>query len=193
MNTGWKALAVTGALAALTVSIFVDVPGTTSLRSLVPSMTASVSDIFTSTHDESYVVPPLGDTYHNTTYGFSLALPHGFTAQEMSNDAGGGQTIVLQDTHGNAIHIIVTPFVEDVKQLTVERIRADMPDVTITDAQPVEIGPDHTGVAFKSNGAAQGSASREVWFVFRGHLYKVSAHEESDPLLKALFTTWQFE
>lgn len=190
MNTTWKALAVTGAVAALTVSIFVDVPGTTTLRSLVPSMAASASSAVEP--HEPYVTPSLNDTYHNATYRFSLAVPQGFTVQEMPHDDR-GQIVLLQDPAGNGIQIMVTPFPEDLRQLSADRIRADIPDMQITDVQPVEIGLNHTGIAFRSDNDAFNGDSREVWFVFRGNLYQISTYARLDALLQTLFGTWKFE
>jgi hypothetical protein len=60
-------------------------------------------------------------------------------------------------------------------------------------AQLVEVGPNYVGLAFKSDNQAFDGASREVWFVFRGNLYQISTYAWLDPLLQAIFKTWQFQ
>src|SRR3989344_2092534 len=129
---------------------------------------------------EPYVVPPLGEEYTNDTYNFSLSMPEGFTAREVMADQG--ETIVFENASGDGIQVLITPFDEDLRVLTKERIQADVPDMQITDEQPVEIGDPSTGstgspqassgqvpyqgIAFKSDNPAFDGASREVWFVY---------------------------
>jgi hypothetical protein len=141
-----------------------------------------------------YTVPALTTPYQNDTYHFSLKLPDGFSAREITS-ADGGNTLVFEDTKGNGIQVVVAPFDEDTGQgytLTRERILQDVPDIVITEPQPVEVGASYTGLAFTSDNEAFDGASREVWFVFRGNLYQISTYERLDPLLKAIFATWNF-
>ncbi len=143
-----------------------------------------------------YVVPPLTKAYANSAYKFSLKMPDAFEAADVQSDEVGGDTVLLQDKQGNGIQIAITPFEEDKGEgyvLTQEKIHAEVPDLKITDVQPVEVGAHYTGLAFKSDNAAFGSASREVWFVFRGNLYQISTYERLDDLLKQIFATWQFQ
>jgi len=147
-----------------------------------------------------YTVPALTNPYTNSTYGFSLKMPADFTVQETQNqdDSGNanGETIVLEDKADNGIQIIISPFDEDTGDgytLTKDRILQDVPDLQITDEQPLLVGPNYTGLAFKSNNDAFDGDSREVWFVYRGSLYQISTYARLDDLLKAIFGTWQFE
>lgn len=142
--------------------------------------------------ESAYIVPKLTNEYANETYHFSLMMPDEFTASEVAGEAGDGDTILLQDKAGNGIQIVVTPYEEASHTLTQEEISAAIPDMQITDAQPVEIGEGDTGLAFKSDNESFGGASREVWFVFRGNLYQISTYERLDDLLKQIFATWQF-
>jgi len=139
-----------------------------------------------------YMVPPLTQDYKNTDYNFELNMPADFKAAESPPDENGARTITLQDSTDNGIQIAVTPFDEDITNLTEDRIHQDQPDLTITDPQPVQIGESDTGLAFKSDNQAFDGASREVWFVFRGNLYQISTYDRLDPLLKSIFTTWKF-
>jgi hypothetical protein len=139
---------------------------------------------------EPYVVPPLSQGYMNEKHRFSVTMPEGFTARESSAD--GIDTIVFENGKAEGIQIVISPY-DDVPQLTKAMILADIPDMAVTDEQPVEIGSNHTGIAFKSDNPAFDGASREVWFVFRGELYQISTYERFDPLLIAMFGTWQFD
>lgn len=142
-----------------------------------------------------YAVPPLTKGYENEAYEFSLNMPENFEASEIDNGEE-GRTILLQDAGGNGIQIAVSPFDEDTGAgytLTQERIEHDVPDLKIVDAQPVEVGSNYRGLAFKSDNGAFGGASREVWFVFGGNLYQISTYDRLDDLLKQIFATWQFK
>jgi hypothetical protein len=139
-----------------------------------------------------YIVPALTQDYKNTDFNFELSMPEDFKANQMPKDDSGASTVVLQNTSGDGIQITVTPFDEDLHQLTADRIREDVPDLTIAEPQPVEIGANDTGLAFKSDNQAFAGASREVWFVFRGNFYQISTYDRLDPLLKSIFATWKF-
>jgi hypothetical protein len=141
-------------------------------------------------HGEFYV-SALGKTYENQELRFSLTMPEGFQVREVKDR--GIYTIVLEDTNANGIQVVATPFDEDIRELTPAMINADLPDLEITNPQPVEIGETHKGLAFLSNNEAYDGSSREVWFVFAGHLYQISTYAHLDNLLQAMFGTWKFQ
>jgi len=141
--------------------------------------------------DATVPAPALAQDYTNQEYRFSLRMPAGFKAGELPNDSD-GKTIVLQNAMGEGIQILITPSPADMHQLTAAQIQQDIPDMRITDTQPVEVGDSYQGVAFKSDNSAFGGASREVWFVFHGNLYQISTYARFDPLLKEMFATWRF-
>jgi len=150
------------------------------------------------TQNAAYAVPTLSRDYANSIYGFSLKMPADFSASESQDPSSGDDTIVLQNQSGDGIQIVISPFGEDTGHgytLTADRIHQDLPDLEIDDIQPVDIGttsPAYVGLAFLSDNPAFDGASREVWFVFRGNLYQISTYARLDPLLQAIFTTWQF-
>ncbi len=139
-----------------------------------------------------YTGAPLEANYENKAFNFSLRMPEGFSAQELRADDTGAATVVLQNPQGEGIQIRIVPF-DDVKNLSAEMIREQIPDMQITDVEEVTIGPEHTGVAFISNNEAFEGSSREVWFVFRGNLYQISTYARLDTLLKAMFASWRFK
>ena len=140
---------------------------------------------------ESYIVPPAGDTYRNNDFGFSLTLPQGFSAQSLPVQ-NGTHVILLQDTAGKGIQISISPDPNNAHTLTIDDVRRDIPDMRVYDEQPVEIGDDYLGVAFRSDNEAFEGDSREVWFYFRGNLYQISTYAHLDSLLQTMFSTWQF-
>lgn len=138
-----------------------------------------------------YVVPPMEADYTNEQFRFALTLPQGFTATQLPFD-GKGTPVVLQDVAGNGIQIYVTENVGNVRVLREQDIKKQIPDMQVLNAQEVEVGNDHKGLAFLSDNEAYGGASREVWFVFQGNLYQISTYARLDNLLQAMFTTWKF-
>lgn len=135
---------------------------------------------------EPFVLPPMGERYTNDTHRFSFAVPQGFAMREFEG------TVVVENERGEGIQIVITSIDEDIPVLTKERIEADIPDLAVAEPQPVEVGEGRAGLAFKSDNEAFDGASREVWFVFDGQLYQISTYERLDPLLQAIFQTWQF-
>lgn len=134
----------------------------------------------------TYRVPPPGDQYTNTTHRFTFTVPKGFQVREEGN------TVVLSDSKGNGLQIVITPLNRDIEVLDEARIRADLPALTIINPQAVSIAGAGTGLAFISDNAAFDGASREVWFVEDGSLYQIITYEHLGPLLNAVFGTLQF-
>lgn len=158
---------------------------------LLPSPNVTPSSSITAGADTS----GLTQEYRNATYRFSLRVPAGYTAQELPGAGGAGETVVLSSKNGDGIQIAISPFDEDTGQgytLTRERILKDLPGLTITQEQPIDIGDNYRGLAFLGDNQAFGGASREAWFVFDGNLYQISTYARLDDLLKAIFATWQF-
>ena len=151
--------------------------------------TTKNSDATKALEEESYTVPPLTKKYTNTSHNFSLNMPEDFSARESTVD--GKDSIVFENTQGQGIQILISPY-DDINVLTVEMIQEAIPELTISDSQPVNIGASHTGVAFKSDNDAFGGSSREVWFVFKGKLYQISTYKKFDELLKSMVGTWSF-
>jgi len=133
-----------------------------------------------------YQVPPPGGEYVNKVYKFSVVIPQGFGV------GGTEKSIVLEDKDGNGLQIVITPLGEDVPVLDEARIRADIPDIVIEQPQAVTVAGASTGLAFKSNNAAFGGVSREVWFVKDGNLYQIITYDRLRPLLSAIFSTLKF-
>lgn len=166
-------------------------------------------DTQSNTKDTPYTLPALTKNYTNSDYGFSLKMPEGFEARTIHDDASGSESIMLEGSRDSAnsttstdsvqagsgpvgIQILITPFDEDIVVLDAARIHQDLPALSITDEQVVEVGPTNKGLAFKSDNDAFGGASREVWFVYKGHLYQISTYQRLDSLLQAIFGTWEF-
>jgi hypothetical protein len=140
-----------------------------------------------------YSTVALTKPYSNDAYKFSLNMPDNFAARELPVDDSGATTILIESPdRTDGVQIMVTPFPEDLHTLTADRIHQDVPDLTITEPQPVQIGDNYTGLAFRSDNDAFGGASSEVWFVFRSNAYQISTYGRLDPLLKRIFATWKF-
>lgn len=138
-----------------------------------------------------YTGAPLEANYENKTFGFSLRMPDGFSASELPADDTGASTVILQNQSGEGIQIRISPF-EDIRVLTADMIRGNIPDMNISEEAPVTVGSEYTGVAFISDNEAFEGSSREVWFVYEGNLYQISTYQRLDTLLKAMFATWKF-
>lgn len=136
------------------------------------------------------VAATLSQPYENQEYKFRLTMPEDFKAREQSID--GQYTVTLENTKGDGIQILITPLGDDTRVIDKGLIQTSIPDLKITEEQPVDVGNDFKGLAFKSDNDAFGGASREVWFPFNGNLYQISTYDRLDPLLKAIFATWQF-
>ena len=159
-------------------------------ETITPTMGAAVGSALDNVVTEP--APPLGPTYTNKAYRFSLQMPADYNIQELPNDEGEGQTITIQNAKGDGVQILITKYPDAQSVLTADDVRASIPDMRVVGEQPVEVGSEYTGVAFMSDNEAFAGASREVWFFFGDNLYQISTYARLDPLLQAMFGTWKF-
>ncbi len=144
---------------------------------------ATPAEIASYTYTETYI-HPAGD--------FSFMYPKGFTVTKAPSDVG--ETLVVQNTTNKSVgvQILITPFSGNDIDITADMIHDSLPDLAISQPQPIDIGPSRKGLAFISDNPAYNGSSREVWFVFGGHLYQISTYSYLDPVLKSIFATWKF-
>src|SRR3989338_3087621 len=141
--------------------------------------------------DSSQAAYRYTETFTHPKLQFSFKYPESFIVTTMTN-GDGSEVIILRDDKNNAVQMLISDFGEDV-DITAETLRNNIPDMVIKDAQEVSIGDKRKGLAFGSDNAAFDGDSREVWFVFGGKLYQISAYMKHDDLLKGVFETWQFD
>lgn len=137
----------------------------------------------------SPVEKSLTEDYVNSTYKFSFKMPEDFSARESGSPEQ--KIILLENKQGEGIQILVSPF-EDIKIVTAEMMRRDLPDLKISDVKTVDIKDGYKGISFKSDNQSFAGASEEIWFVFRGNLYQISTFEKFGNVLKNMFATWKF-
>jgi hypothetical protein len=144
----------------------------------------------------------LTKSYSNAAYGFALKMPAAFSAYppdaSPSRDATGaptGQAIVLKDTHGAAVQIVVTPDgrAESTNILTAEDIEQIAPYYDLSEAEPIQITPGVIGTTFTdAEHPVYGSSAANVWFAYRGNLYEVIADAKDGALFRSMIATWTF-
>ena len=132
------------------------------------------------------------ELYTNEQYQFSMRVPAGFAVREIPGEKGVPDVVVIQNEQGEGVQILISPFGEDVRDLSKERIRAAIPQLVIQAESVMQIGATHTGLLFTSNSEAFDGASREGWFVFKGNLYQLSTYARLNPLLLEILGTWKF-
>lgn len=129
------------------------------------------------------------ETYTHDGYRMSFKYPRGFKVISIPDDIG--ESIVVQDAEAKiGFQIYVSPFDESGSVITEERLRADIPDIVIEDAQPIALEEGSAGIAFIT-GEGQ-YRTREVWFAYDGYLYQINAPLAYDALLQKVLSAWQF-
>lgn len=147
--------------------------------------TASVPEL---TEAEASV--PLTEQYSHPVYPFSFKYPEGFTVN--TTQGVDGEMLVVQNAKGQGFQMRMQLIDEDIKDITVEMIQQDLPDILIKDPQDLLIGQSGKGVAFVSNDPFFGGSSREIWFVYKKVFYQITTYLTYDPILKRIFETWEF-
>lgn len=131
-------------------------------------------------------------TYSDQTYGFSFEQPEGFDVVPSMEDEDNYIIVVAaKKTEGGAssgFQIYISPFDEE-GPITVERIKEDLPDMRIEQAKEISVG-GAPALAFLSGDA--GAGMREVWFIYKGSLYQITALAEAEEALARALETWKF-
>lgn len=125
--------------------------------------------------------------YEDAARGFSFLYPDGYAATSFPD--GAGFAILVQGENGaKGFQVAVTPFDEDLTELTEARVRKDVPDMVMRDARQVSVGTAK-GLSFASE-SAQGQ-TRELWFVWKGNVYQASAPSGSEPALEEFMRSFE--
>ncbi len=150
-----------------------------------------------------FKVSPKSDfkNYTHPGYGFSFDYPADWSADLFEDDSGpaspslGGEVAVIQNSE-TGILIYIYPF-DEPGPISKERILRDVPDMKIANGKQIKIAPS-TGsgqtidaLSFDSDEREIGP-TREVWFVFGGFLYQLSAAEGGEEALNKMIETWKF-
>jgi hypothetical protein len=158
--------------------------------------TASSTDASSISNVAQVAFGDLNHTYQNPTYHFSINYPDGYTVSDVDDPTAGGNTLLIQDNSTNGdggIQIFISPYTDPDTNITPDFIAANAPDVTVNNPQEVAMSAGGgKGLAFESNNAAFGGASREVWFVYNGNLYQISTYLQYGNLLQTMMGTWKF-
>ena len=139
-----------------------------------------------SSSDSSKVV------YYHPKYGFSFECDKSLKVTAF-DEGGYGETILAQgDNEKNGFQIFVSPF-DEAGPITPERIRQDLPDLTINQPQQVIITKNNiTGLIFFSREPSLGE-TREVWFIHDGYLYQMTTYASLDNWVGRILETWKFD
>lgn len=132
---------------------------------------------------------PTTQTYADTDYSFSFSYPHEYQARSFS-DLEDTKTILVENHQTKqGVQVFVSAFDEDIT-LTPERIKKEMPDLVVLEPKNLLVG-GVTGISFRSTNALS-TESRELWFVYAGNLYQISAPIANKDLFDAIITKWQW-
>jgi|SRR3989344_430589 len=134
-------------------------------------------------------------TYNDQLLPFSFKYPSDFHTSSFTESADFNgeeiRVILVQDKSASGFQIVITPFTSADTKVTEERIKKEVPDLVISDAESIFVGRDANGLAFVSG--AQSAKQREVWFIYNEYLYQISAPLEVDKTVQAVLNSWQFK
>lgn len=115
----------------------------------------------------------LSKTYADPKGRFTFRYPESFTVG-MFGEGEEGDVVLAQDAEKKrGLQIYVLLF-DEPGPITPKRIKRDLPDLAIEQPQNVVLKNGTSALAFLSMDSAFGR-SQEVWFIFGGYLYQLSA------------------
>lgn len=135
----------------------------------------------------------LSKTYVNSQYGFSFKYPEGFNVSGFPEGEEGTTILAQKPNSKEGFQIFISNF-DEPGPITPARIKKDIPDMAVEDPKEVFIGSEKNlrALIFFSRSESLGR-TREVWFVQKGNLYRVSAYEGLDNLIGPVLETIKFK
>lgn len=122
---------------------------------------------------------------------FRFGYPGSVTVNQFVETSVGGEErkIILGRGEGarESFQIAVSAF-SDTDPITDKKIKEDIPDQIIREAQNIQV-KGALGVAFLSSPAGTENI-REVWFSHGGFLYQISALSDMDQIVAHMIDTW---
>jgi len=178
------------------IALALAVTGVLYLKSSRESDTAKNADETRETNNSLKI-------YRDPGFGFVFTYPERYGLTVLPTDAGDGETILLQNKDGSkdGFQIVVSPFDEPYDSgpgkpgpITAERIKQDIPDMTIESPMDVVIGKGKATPAliFFSSQESFGR-TREVWFLGNGSVFQVTGYAASDAMIGSVMETWSFQ
>ena len=133
----------------------------------------------------------LAQEHRDPQFGFSFRYPKDLKVSRAALSDGSVSVAISGGKEGTAgFQILITPLDEPLT-LDTERIRADLPDLVISESKEFSIDGG-TGVLFASDDPGFNGDSREVWFVRGTVLFQISTYGRNEKLLDAILKTWRF-
>ena len=126
--------------------------------------------------------------YKDGQYGFSLSYPKSFNVSDF-DDSGGKMILFKNAASDNGFQIFITAF-DEPGVITKERILKDIPDMTISGDEYIDIGGEHA-LSFIGQDDL-GGKMREIWLVHSGYLYRVKAYESFEEEMLKIINTIKF-
>ena len=128
--------------------------------------------------------------YRNSAFGFSLTLPKGSAITQLEDTGDGSTTLLAQGDPQFQIYIV--PFEEDLV-VTARLLKQELPEMVVKDDKELSLSDDKAkALAFTSEDESFGP-TREVWFVYAGHLYQAKSKVEAGKAMEESITTWKFD
>jgi hypothetical protein len=133
----------------------------------------------------------LSEVYTHAELGFSFRYPRAFRVNEIPQAEGSALLLVEDPARARqGFQVFSMPYDEE-GPLTEARIRQDVPDITMENAQPFRVAGE-PGISFVQLQTPDVGTTYEVWFVHNGTLYEVATYAAHAADLHAILTTWQF-
>lgn len=123
-------------------------------------------------------------------YNFTFQYPENFSVSAF--DDRGGHVVLVQQAEGEtAVEIFITDWDEPASAVTPDRIKQDLPDLTIRNPKKMRMAGEGSALTFVGKSKKFGT-TREVWFARRGHLYQIITPAGGQDFLASLLETWNF-
>jgi len=157
--------------------------------------------------DKTFTVAPSEENkenniYTDSQYKFSFEYPKDFTATKFREGEEGDTILVQKKGSKDGFQIFISPF-DEPGPLTEERVKQDLPDLKIENAEQRVLKNGVPALIFFSEETSLGK-TREIWFIYpvrnsdsngasNYYLYQVSTYKELDSLVAKILETWKFQ
>lgn len=129
--------------------------------------------------------------YTNDALKFSFRLPDGFYAPDINTKVNGVYGVKVYNDASAVLIVLVYPLASGTA-LTEERVKANLPDVSVIDVKEGFIATVARGLWFRTNAPEWGGDGIAFWVPYNGHLYQIMSARKDQDLMDFVVASWQF-
>jgi hypothetical protein len=137
--------------------------------------------------------PGIEVRYRDDTRPFSFGLPAGFSAQAYPAAPPGAEAVLVAGAAGDGLLIQISPAPGAGPALSAADVARIAPALEVDGSVSFPVAPGADGLAFEAQDPVWNGPAAELWFIYGGDRYEISAPAADAGLIDFIWSSWIWE